>query len=198
MDPLTAIGLVSAIVTFVEFGGKVVRRLDELTQAGEVPKAFREIKTRLPLIITTIDRTKDGARLSSRDAEKALSSIVENCHDQVRQLEEILQRFTAEKGESSWKKGFKATLSLLEETRVQRIESALRENIMVLTFFNVTPTDISAPSSSKRVVILPFERDKQFIGREYVLTSIECLFQSQKRVAVTGIGGVGYVASYLR
>ena len=195
MDPITAIGVVSAIITFVDFGSKVVCRLEELSKAGEVPKAFREIKTRLPLIITTVDRTKDAARLSSRKAEEALSSIIENCHDQVKQLEEILQKFTAEKGESSWKKGVKATLSMLEETRVQRIESALRENIQILTFFNVTPTEKSTQSNSKRVVILPFERDMQFVGRENVLASIKFLFQSQRRVAITGIGGVGFVIS---
>ena len=198
MDPITAIGLASAIITFVDFGSKVIRRLEELSEAGDVPKAFREIKTRLPLIITTVDKTRNTARTPSRKAEEAMSSIIESCHDQVRELEEILQKFTAEKGESSWKKGFKATLSMFEETRVQRIESALRENIQVLTFFNMTPMETPTQSISKRVVILPFERDSHFIGRENVLASIGNTFQLQRRVAITGIGGVGFVASYIK
>ncbi|MCJ1311572.1 hypothetical protein MMC25_005245 [Agyrium rufum] len=191
MDPITAIGLASAIITFVDFGSKIVRRLEELSAAGEVPKVFREIRTRLPLIITTIDRTRDAAKNLSRSAEEALSSVVESCYSQVKQLEEILQRFTAEKGESSWRKGFKATLSIMEETKVQRIESALRENVQILTLFSLAPDESSKRADLQQVIILPFERDMHLVGRENVLSSIGDLFKKQRRVAITGIGGVG-------
>lgn len=42
MDPLAVIGLVSAIVQFVDFGNKVVGRLNDFRESiDEVPKTFR-------------------------------------------------------------------------------------------------------------------------------------------------------------
>jgi hypothetical protein len=39
--------------------------------------------------------------------------------------------------------------------------------------------------------MIPFERDRKFIGRENVIQDIEQRFESQSRVALAGIGGVG-------
>jgi len=41
--------------------------------------------------------------------------------------------------------------------------------------------------------IVPFERDSKFIGREYIITEIGRQFKVQRRVALAGIGGVGWV-----
>ena len=39
---------------------------------------------------------------------------------------------------------------------------------------------------------VPFERDSKFIGREDVITEIDKRFEVQRRVALAGIGGVGW------
>lgn len=41
MDPCTAIGLASAVVTFVDIGAKIIGRLKELSEAGDIPEVFR-------------------------------------------------------------------------------------------------------------------------------------------------------------
>ena len=40
---------------------------------------------------------------------------------------------------------------------------------------------------------VPFERDSKFIGREDIITEIDRKFEVQRRVALAGIGGVGWV-----
>jgi hypothetical protein len=46
---------------------------------------------------------------------------------------------------------------------------------------------------------MPFPRDDQFVGRESIMTSLDGKFQSKAlhnnhlRVALVGIGGIGYV-----
>ena len=39
--------------------------------------------------------------------------------------------------------------------------------------------------------MVPFEKDSQFVGREEIILKINELSKKKKRVALTGIGGVG-------
>jgi hypothetical protein len=57
-------------------------------------------------------------------------------------------------------------------------------------------TDLSGtvPSlSTKPMFSVPFEKDKQFTGREDILSRLEKCFQTQYRVSLHGLGGIGYV-----
>ena len=54
-ETLAVLGLVSAIVQFVNFGSKIVERLNEFESAvQEVPKTFQTINVQLPLLIDTL------------------------------------------------------------------------------------------------------------------------------------------------
>ena len=43
----------------------------------------------------------------------------------------------------------------------------------------------------KPCFMVPFEKDRNFIGRESFIQDIERRLESQSRVALAGIGGVG-------
>ena len=76
-EAVAAISLTASIIQLVDFGSKVVHRLHEFqSNINEVPKVFRDIATRLPLLIDTLEQTKqaDGADLGERTA-KALKCI---------------------------------------------------------------------------------------------------------------------------
>jgi hypothetical protein len=45
---------------------------------------------------------------------------------------------------------------------------------------------------------VPFERDLKFIGREDIIAEIEKQFEIRRRVALAGIGGVGWVYLVIR
>jgi hypothetical protein len=47
------------------------------------------------------------------------------------------------------------------------------------------------------VFMVPFVRDEKFVGREDILCQIEERLQTQRRVSLAGIGGVGYDLLYL-
>ncbi|KAL8787702.1 MAG: hypothetical protein Q9195_007658 [Heterodermia aff. obscurata] len=205
MDPCTAIGLASAIVTFVDIGAKIVRRLKELSEAGDVPEVFRDIRTRLPLLTSVVVGTQQNIEYLSPEARDALQEIVTQCFDQVSQLDDLVQKVAVSRGDSRLVKTVKAGVSLIEEGRVQRIATALRDNVQLLTFLNVTPVERgkpplerqsseSPPSYAKEfgVFLVPFRRDEYFVGRESVLQTIASSFEKQPRVAISGIGGIGY------
>jgi len=203
MDPVTAVGLASAVVTFINIGTKIAKRLKELSEAGDIPEVFREIRTRLPLIISIIFSTQHGTDNLSPEAREAFEEIVNQCFEQVTQLDNILKKVTIARGDSRVKKTLKAGVSLIEESRVQRIATALRDNVQLLTFLNVAPAEKGKPpaerpseplpsyASATGMFLVPFSRDDHFVGRESVLQSISASFEKQKRVAISGIGGIG-------
>src|SRR6186713_2576491 len=106
MDPVTAAGLASAIVTFVALVTKVAARIEELSDAGGVPHMLRSIRTRLPLILSIVVETQKIADNLVWDERKKLEVVITVCFEQVRQLENILHKITAKKGDSKWKIGY--------------------------------------------------------------------------------------------
>jgi hypothetical protein len=50
---------------------------------------------------------------------------------------------------------------------------------------------IASSTSTNAIFSVPFERDRQFVGREDVITQIEEKLQTQYRVSLYGIGGIG-------
>lgn len=204
MDPITALGVASAIVTFIDIGTKITKRLKEMSEAGDVPEVFRDMRTRLPLAISIVDSTQHLIENLSPEAQEAFKDIVRQCFEQVTQLYEILKKVTIRKGDSRLKRTVKAGLSLVEEGRVQRIATSLRDNVQLLTFLNVSPAEKRPPKAERRlseplpsysnatgVFLVPFSRDEHFVGREDKLKSIASSFETQNRVAISGIGGVG-------
>ena len=204
MDPLTAVGLASVIITFINVGTKTARRMKELSEAGDLPEVFRDIKTRLPLIISIVESARHGTNNLSIEAEGALEEIVRQCFDQVSQLDEILKKVMVSKGDSRLKKTVKVGVGLVEEGRIHRIATSLRDNVQLLIYLNVIPAEKGRPKAERMhsealpsydsttgVFLVPFSRDEQFVGRESSLGSIALSFETQNRVAISGIGGVG-------
>ena len=58
-DPITIVGLVSSIITFIEFGAKVIKRVDELqSRNDDIPAVFRDIKVQLSLLLADLQQTQ--------------------------------------------------------------------------------------------------------------------------------------------
>lgn len=129
---------------------------------------------------------------------------MKQCLQQVNQLDEVLKKVMVSKGDSRPKKTVKAGVSLVEEGRVQSIATALRDNVQLLAFLNVTPAEKARLKSERRpseplpsyvsatgIFLVPFSRDARFVGRESNLRAIDSSFGTQSRLAISGIGGVG-------
>ena len=61
-EAIAAISLVANIARFIDYVSKVARRLNELhTRINEVPKI--DIRNELPLLLDTLEKTKEQAEL---------------------------------------------------------------------------------------------------------------------------------------
>ena len=60
-----------------------------------------------------------------------------------------------------------------------------------ITFSGVANRYLVLPPSQKPVFSVPFERDKQFVGREDILSQVEEQLQNKHRLSLHGLGGIG-------
>ena len=204
MDPVTALGLASAIVTLMDVSIKVTRRIEELSSDGDVPEFFRDIKKRLPCIDSIVNRMKEDCENMSLVEQERYKDLVIHCSDQIQQVDEVLEKVTVVEGDSRFRRLVKVGVSMMEERHVHKIALKLRDNIQLLTFFNAEPIENGRPkiernpseplpssNASNGLFLVPFKRDEQFVGRESNLQSIALHYKTQKRAALSGIGGVG-------
>jgi hypothetical protein len=150
-EALAIVGLVSSIVQFVDFGSKIVHRLSEFhSTLEEVPKSFRDIKIELPLLVDTLERTRkqteDGC--FSRNTQEAIWSVVKGCQSQVERLNDVLEDTLPTKGDSSWRRGKKALLSIGQEKKVQQITTTFRNYVQTLTYHQATGSSIGTCPTS--------------------------------------------------
>ena len=209
-EALAIVGLVSAIVQFVDFGAKIVERLNEFnSDAHEVPKTFQTIEVQLPLLIDTLHRTQQQAsdgHISMRTAS-ALKPLIEACCEEITALQKILDKAIPPKESSSWRRRVQALKSLAHDDDVERSITKLESHIRLLAFHQSTSvtdellklrvslqTHNTMPHPSRKpVFMVPFDRDETFVGRKDILDSIDQkLNASRRRAVLSGIGGVGY------
>jgi hypothetical protein len=209
-EALAIVGLVSAIVQFIDFGAKIVERLNEFnSDVHEVPKTFQAIEVQLPLLIDTLHRTQQQAsdgHISMRTAI-ALKPLIEACCEEITALRIILDKAIPPKESSIWKRRVQALKSLAHDDDVERSIAKLESHIRILAFHQSTSvtdellklrvslqTHNTIPHSSRKpVFMVPFDRDETFVGRKDILGSIDQkLNTSRRRAVLSGIGGVGY------
>jgi hypothetical protein len=150
-EAVAILGLVSSIVQFVDFSSKIVHRLNEFhSSLDKVPKSFQDIKIELPLLVDTLERTKkqteDGC--FSKNTQEAIWSVVKGCQLQVGLLNDALEEMLPTKGDSSWRRGKKALLSIGQEKNVQQITTTFRNYVQTLTYHQATGYSISTYRTS--------------------------------------------------
>jgi hypothetical protein len=207
MAELAAVGLAASIINFVDFGIKVVVRLHEFQSAihlGEDPKPYRDIKIELPLLINTLRRTREQAENGqiSEDTARSLMPVIQGCYDQIRQLDQMLHALPNAQ-HSSWKRGVKAVASIGKEKKFSEVAQTLKEYVQFLTYHQAAAGSLSPPlevprslcteSTVEPLFLVPFERDEKFVGRSELVSEVDRSLKLHRRVALAGIGGVGYV-----
>lgn len=127
-EALAVVGIVSSIVQIVEFSSKVVQRLNDFASSvGKVPRAFRHIKTEIPLIIDSLRRIQDQARAGRLETATvdAVKPVIQDCQREIKRLEAILDKTVPLVDASQWDRCKKAFLSLGKDKDVEQIADLL-------------------------------------------------------------------------
>ena len=143
-EALVAASLVSAIVQFIDFGSKIIERLDEFkSNVDNVPKSFQDIKAEIPLLLNTLKQTKEEAEAQcyGEDTLQALLPVVECCRSQVELLNDTLLKMLPNPGDRTWRRTIKAFQCVDQEKKVQQITND----------YSTSCSDINTSSSGRRL-----------------------------------------------
>lgn len=140
-ESLAVVGLIAAVLQFIDFGTKVMTRLNDFhAQIDAGPETFREVNTWLPLLLNTVTRAKKQAEAGhlDKDTQRALIPAIEGCCLQVEILNSLLVKILPTSGDSLWRRRLKALSSLRQEKKVQQITAKVLEYTTTLIYHEVT------------------------------------------------------------
>ena len=134
-EALAVVGLVSAIVQFVDFGTKIVNRLHEFqAEVADGPKVYQDVQTRLPLMLDLMTkiRVRIVAGQIDRSSQATMLPIIESCISQVNLLNNLLLKALPQASDSSWTRGKRAFHSVIREPEMEKIDHVLRTSFELL------------------------------------------------------------------
>jgi hypothetical protein len=136
-EALAVVGIVANITQLVDFGSRVLKRLEEYQdQLGDIPETFRHIKTELPVLLDALRQTQaaiDAGSLQD-ESKKALLPAVEGCTVQIKALDDVIAKGLPTLGDSWAKRSRKALGSLRYDAKVEKITTVVRGYIQTLTY----------------------------------------------------------------
>ena len=206
-ESVAAIGLAVNIIQLINWGREIAKRLDEYQRrADKVPQVFRDISTHLPLLLNTLSETQEQAKQGSleEDTQKALLPVIDGCRTQCGRLDDIIVKTLPTADDHKWERGIKAILSVHQENKVKSIVDIVRGYIDVLTYHQATRAgrlnlgeylhivrSRSPQPESRKVLLVPFERDCGYIDRAGIIGALDEQLKTHRRVSLAGIGGIG-------
>ena len=134
-EALAVIGLASAIVSFVDFGSRVIRQLRRLEQeTAEQPKVFQGVRTRLPLMLDLVNKIQLQleAGMVDKSTQEHMLPIIRNCEQHTQQLELQLKKALPNLEDSAWRRGKRALSGVLQESEIGKIDQSLKQNFDLL------------------------------------------------------------------
>ena len=149
-EVIAVIGLASALLSFVDFGSKVVRQLRQLeNDISDSPQVFQSVRIRLPLMLDLVQKImlQLDAGTVDKGTQEHMLPIVKSCVHQAENLDTLIQKSLPGTHDSAWRRGKKAVVGVLGEAEIQRIDAALKVNFDLLvqagTFQSLTRLDRS-------------------------------------------------------
>lgn len=140
-EAIATVGFVAAIIEISSFAKKLVERCKEFhSRSKDVPKAFRSISIQLPLVASSLEQIRGQAESGSlsEDLLMTLQPVIETCHEEVKDLEAILNKILPAPDASSWDKNSLVLRSLRYEAEVKKSTANLSNHIQNLTFFQTS------------------------------------------------------------
>ncbi|KAL4885296.1 hypothetical protein BJY04DRAFT_214631 [Aspergillus karnatakaensis] len=127
MDPLSAIGLASNILQFIEFGTNVCNGIHEIASSST---GLTDSNTHLSVVVDDLKRAADGLLTDLKGNNKhevELIKLAGECKDLSAELVAIFLKLKAKKGDRLWSTVRTAWKSTLREKKVALIEKRLTD-----------------------------------------------------------------------
>lgn len=163
-EALIVLGIIANTAGVIDFTGKILGRIKD---AGEnvynIPKAFRDVQSTLPLLANALKQTQQRIESDTlgEEACAALKPVLQDCQSSISDLNHIFDKFLPRDGSSKIHRGWKAVISLRQDKKVEEISELLQKRVPLLTYHHVmTPGSGAVDSVSAGMAALQVEDAK--------------------------------------
>ena len=181
-EAIAVVGIVASIVQLVDFGTRVVSRLEEFrSRLDDVPEALGPIHSQLPLLLGILAKTKEGISAGSIDhgLAEALMPNIHGCQQQIEKLDKLLVSIVPTSSDSRGNRLRKAIISLKQDSEICKIQNAIQTYVSTLTFYCAWSSS-SLQSQDSELPLLIFSSFR----RENCCTDTICSRSSRQNTAV--------------
>ena len=215
-EAFAIIGVVQAALSLVNYGGKVVKRMDEFNHNVKgLPESFVKIRNKLPLLLRMVEILQSDVK-----AEPLLAPVLDGLGKEIASFDETILKVLPSPQASNREKIVKAVRGVGSQKKIDEFWTSIQDYLTTLTSFNSTrhadshrelmamiegryqrpaepPSyEASVPSVSKPklkpIWMVKYDLEEDFVGRSAIMSSIEKqLAEGNRRAALAGIGGVG-------
>jgi hypothetical protein len=217
-EAAAVVGLVASIASLVDLGVKIVSRINDFADStSDIPKSFRSLADRLPLLNQTLRRiqTRAQAGYVQEKVAKDLDRLVNSILNQFSVLQGCLDRIVPAASASRIEKTLKGLQSLAKDEKVERAVEKIHNGIEVLVLHQTTSIidvgdrilqelarlNVQNPPSQNTFGLClgqaPQIEPDAFIGRKAEVQQLSEWLSpehhplSQKMVTIVGMGGLG-------
>lgn len=196
-DPL---GTIASIIALLQTAKAAY---DNVQNATHLPQVFGKIHGRITLATETLVEVQQRYQTNTQDEAK-IRGTLQGCEKDAKELKEIYEAVCAA-AKADRQQRYRSYVSNLIHDRKSKVEEVWRsllEGLEVLRGYHLfralplpdlTPKPVNALLEAAASII-PFRRDADFVERGDLLDRIGMkLSQPAGRVALVGLGGVGYV-----
>lgn len=199
-DPITIIALAASIASLIEFGSRIVTRLQEFKT--NAPSAFQDIADQLPLLLEIVQKLQ--ARVPndplSQDTQRSLFRTIDGCTRQISEIHKLIGKWVPSPQDSSLKRVRKAFGSVNSEKKIMealRILETYKTTLLMYSANSGGPT--SYQLDIRNFYDLPSKQISHFVGRHGALEELtRCLedngrakIHHRKIAVLIGMGGQG-------
>ncbi|KAL8883244.1 MAG: hypothetical protein Q9192_007323, partial [Flavoplaca navasiana] len=145
-EALVALSIIANVAAVIDLTSKIFGRIkDAGGTVQNVPKAFRDVQSTLPLLSHALKQTQRRIETGTLDEEAclALKPVLQDCFSNISELNEIFDKCLPRDGSSKFYRGWKAVISLRQDKKVEEISELIHKRVQFLTYHHV-----AAPASS--------------------------------------------------
>ena len=134
MSGAEVVSLISAIISIIDAS---LQLYEAVNNASGLPKSFRDVAVRLPLVQDTLETARTGLTREedepSTRSRVALTKVLESCRDKVVAANAMLQAVMPATGASRMKRYYKAFKTIPKGDKVESLMEGILGDLQVLT-----------------------------------------------------------------
>ncbi|KAI1455836.1 hypothetical protein F4805DRAFT_255278 [Annulohypoxylon moriforme] len=185
MSGAEVVGLISSIIAIIDTSLRIYEAIDDVMG---LPRSFRDVAARLPLVHNTLEITSKGLfdkeDVPSATPYIALTKVLESCHKKAVALQKALQAVMPTTGASRIERYLKALKTIPTTDKVKNLMNGILEDLQVLTGNHAVK--IATQTQSIRLI----DGGGPIISLHNISTGSQYVHSGQGNQNITNRGGI--------